>query len=207
MAETRNAPKTTGRQIAASAFWVVAVAAILVLAAILRSDPPEMDAPAPSGPSAPGVRHSPAPEPPPAVSSAETPVSTEAVAETAPPSPPVPPSPTPLAAAPGDGARGPTERLAERARSDAARLGRSRDAWTSQIAVLCDPKGAQAFVSRVGADPRLHVLPAEVDGRSCFRICWGAYPGRDEAALAPGLPRALLGGQRPAPRRVAEVLP
>lgn len=203
MAETRSAPKSTGRQIAASAFWVVAVAAILVLAAVLRSDPPEMDDPASSALPQPGVERSPVVDPPPALPAQEAPAPArvEAIVE---------PEPPPALSAPleaDEPPRDPKDRLADRARNDAARLGRSREAWTAQIAVLCDPNGAQAFVARVGADPRLHVLPAEVDGRSCFRICWGAYSGRDEAALAPGLPRALLGGQRPAPRRVAEVVP
>jgi hypothetical protein len=96
--------------------------------------------------------------------------------------------------------------MAERTMRDARRLASAEGDWTAQIAVLCDPAGAEAFVLRAGDDARLYVLPAELGDRPCFRICWGRFSSEAEARSAE-IPRGLEEGAKPAPRRLGEIVP
>jgi hypothetical protein len=102
---------------------------------------------------------------------------------------------------------GPAGRLVERALRDARRIsGGGVGHWTAQLAVLCDPGGAEALASKAGNDSPLYVLPAEVGERACFRICWGSY-GDANAARAAVIPSELLPKGGPTPKRIAEILP
>jgi hypothetical protein len=96
--------------------------------------------------------------------------------------------------------------MAERAMRDARRLSSGGGDWTAQLAVLCEPAGAEAFVVRAGDDPRVYVLPAELGDRACFRVCWGRFSTESEARSAE-IPWGLRDGAKPAPRRVAEIVP
>lgn len=181
-ARREGAPEGDGR-LAGSVFWVAAVVGTLVLGFALQTDPPAEGVPPPPGPE---PRAAIAVAPPPAVP----------VPEVDPP-PPAPPPPIPS---------GPASRMAERAMKDARRLASGGGDWTAQLAVLCEPSGAEAFVVRAGDDARVYVLPAELGDRSCFRVCWGRFSSESEARAA-RIPSSLRDGAKPAPRRVAEVLP
>lgn len=181
-ARREGAPGEDGR-LAGSIFWVAAVVGALVLGFALRTDPPAEGAPSP-------------PRPEPRAEIAVAPASSDPVPEVEPP-PPAPPPPVPS---------GPASRMAERAMRDARRLASGGGNWTAQLAVLCEPSGAEAFVVRAGDDARVYVLPAELGDRSCFRVCWGRFSSESEARSA-AIPSGLAEGAKPAPRRVAEVLP
>jgi hypothetical protein len=84
-------------------------------------------------------------------------------------------------------------RVAELARAGdvgaAARLGRRLAAsgnpshFTLQVLLACNPDNVQRAFEEVG-DPSLTVLPAEYQGRSCYRLCWGSYPDASAARAA-----------------------
>jgi hypothetical protein len=74
---------------------------------------------------------------------------------------------------------------------EAAQLGRRLAAsgnpshYTLQVLLACDPGNVQRAFERV-RDPRLTVLPASYQGRSCYRLCWGDYAGPEKARAAAG---------------------
>ncbi len=103
---------------------------------------------------------------------------------------------------------GAAESLAERARTDVARLSRFPDRYTAQLAVACRLSNVERLLRESRGSSSFYVLPAVVAGRACFRICWGTYASREEAARAADLPGALRAAEpRPRAVRVAEVLP
>lgn len=100
------------------------------------------------------------------------------------------------------------EALASRAKVDVDRLRRA-GAWTRQVGVYCSAETVATLLRSPSAAPSgsLHVLPVTLDdGRSCFRLCWGAYPDKNAAESA-AIPGELLRGNVPTTRAVAEVLP
>jgi hypothetical protein len=52
---------------------------------------------------------------------------------------------------------------------------------------------------------QLYVLPAEMNGASCFRVCWGSYGNAKDAAAAADLPKALRSSDRPGAVLIAKV--
>jgi hypothetical protein len=100
------------------------------------------------------------------------------------------------------------EDVERRAAEDFRRLARHRSRWTLQLALVCDPENVRKLLRRTGAPDELFVVPADFGGRDCYRVCWGLYPSRDEAAaggLPPGLPAGEIGA--PDPKQVAVVAP
>ena len=99
--------------------------------------------------------------------------------------------------------------LADRAVADLARL-RAAGGFTLQLAVVCDATGAQGMVDAGGGASGLYLLPALIDGRSCYRVCWGAGRDAETARRAADLPAALRAKvdlTRPYVRDVAELEP
>jgi septal ring-binding cell division protein DamX len=99
--------------------------------------------------------------------------------------------------------------LPEAARAFASSLApEARGRFSLQVLVACAPENVQKAVSAVPAD-ELFILPVNVKGRSCYRLCWGVYDGRPaaEAALG-GLPSYFRqGGATPRPSPLVDLLP
>jgi len=158
--------------------------------------------------------------PPPVASAATTsppPASTPAHPPTA---PPAVPSPTPRATSPSPagGAPAGTEAarallrqgsLSEAARTFVAALTpEARGRFSLQVLTACSPDTVQKAVSAVVAD-ELFILPVNLKGRECFRLCWGVYGSRAEAEAATGQVPAYFqqGGAPPRLQPLVELLP
>jgi septal ring-binding cell division protein DamX len=154
--------------------------------------------------------------PPPAARPTPAPVSTPAARPTPTPVPtPTPRAaaarPTPAPVAPAGDARALLAQgaLSEAARSFATSLRPgARGRFTLQVLVACAPENVQKAVSAVPAQELL-VLPVDLKGRACYRLCWGVYDSRPaaEAALS-SLPSYFRqGGGSPRLSPLAELLP
>jgi septal ring-binding cell division protein DamX len=77
-----------------------------------------------------------------------------------------------------------------------------------QVLVACAPENVQKAVSAVPA-PELLVLPLDLKGRACYRLCWGVYDSRPaaEAALGTLPPYFRQGGASPRLSPLVEILP
>ena len=166
------------RRLIAAGSLSVAVTVVLVLGAILRTDAPfaEMTVPVAEEVPTTGVTQEPA------------------TAERGAISPPAP-APQPTVAAP---AKPPSSRpaptggaLAERAAADRERLLDSGGSYTLQLMVSCDPDNARRVLGLIGGTSRLYVLPVELDGNACYRLCWGSYPTRESAERATDIPTSF----------------
>jgi hypothetical protein len=144
-----------------------------------------------------------APSPTPAPSVASTPTASPAAA--------VAPTPTPTPAPAVGDARALLRQgaLPEAARAFASSLApQARGRFSLQVLVACAPENVQKAVSAVPAD-ELFILPVNVKGKSCYRLCWGVYDGRPaaEAALG-GLPSYFRqGGATPRLLPLLDLLP
>lgn len=154
-------PPVRGSQLLASGALLAAVVIVLVLGAVLRSDPEEL------GPD----DHARLESVEPAAAVAES-------RNTDPPS-------TLVRVADGQDA------LARRTTEDLRRLTALPDDWTLQLELLCEADRARILIERHGAQPAFHVLPAFHGGVECYRVCWNHYPSAEEARLAPDLPPEL----------------
>ncbi len=205
----------SGKDLAAAGGLGVAVLGIMILGAFLRAHPPA-GARAPGAPSIPPAKplaaersesapssrvhtigeHAPPPIPP-AVGQSGEPAAPLASEE---PPARTPPSPSSASSPPSTD----LETLALRARDDLARMVRLRIPYTAQLAVSCEPPNVERLLRKAGSSPSMYLLPAEVDGRSC----WGSYASPREATAATDLPSVLREEvDRPVPKAVAEVLP
>jgi hypothetical protein len=113
------------------------------------------------------------------------------VAETTPPEPVAPARPAPSEARlrREGGAAAPVRALVEAGRLDeaaAAGQAASRSApWSLQVLMACEPGNVQRAFQNVPSGP-LTVIPAESNGRSCWRLLYGAYPDRESAVAGIG---------------------
>jgi septal ring-binding cell division protein DamX len=84
----------------------------------------------------------------------------------------------------------------------------ARGRFTLQVLVACAPENVQKAVSAVPAQ-ELVVLPVTLNGRACYRLCWGVYDGRPaaEAALARVPSYFRQGGLSPRLAPLVELLP
>ena len=174
------------RQILAGGGLVFVVAAVLVLAAILETSEAPARSEAPPLASAP-VAHT--------TNSGWQPVA------------------APLTAVPLDGPP-PTndepvlDSLSRHILDDPARIRRTGDAYTAQIAFACRRETAERMLERSAGSTSLFILPEVRNGEDCFRVCWGSYAGREEALRVPGLPAGLRDGLgKPDAKRIAELVP
>jgi septal ring-binding cell division protein DamX len=184
------------RRLIAAGFLVAAVIVLVILGGILRtSEPPPGDRAPAALPDLPG----------------ETAQAEEPVEENYPPADearPLPEAPreTPPASKP-PATPPPASSLDARAAADRGRLERTGAAFTVQLMVACDAENARRNLEQAGEASRLYLLPVALEGRHCYRLCWGAYASRESADRASDLPSSLRsrfdGGQV---RQVAEVV-
>jgi hypothetical protein len=154
-----------------------------------------------------------------------TPTATAAAATAATAAPVAAPGPTPTPAvrptpAPPAAPAGPTPAgaaralLAQGALPDAARAfaasmaPAARGRFSLQVLVACAPENVQKAVAAVPGED-LFILPVDVKGKPCYRLCWGVYESRPEAEAAlAGLPAYFRqGGAVPRLSPLAELLP
>ena len=104
--------------------------------------------------------------------------------------------------------------LAQGSLPDAARAFASslapgaRGRFSLQLLTACAPETVQKAVGAAGG-PDLFILPVSLQGRSCYRVCWGLYDSR-QAAEAGGaaVPTYFRqGGARPRLSVLSELLP
>jgi hypothetical protein len=99
--------------------------------------------------------------------------------------------------------------LPEAARAFAAQVAPgARGRFSLQVLVACAPENVQKAVAAVPSED-LFILPVNVKGRACYRLCWGVYGSRPEAEAAlAGLPSYFReGGAVPRLSPLAELLP
>jgi septal ring-binding cell division protein DamX len=78
--------------------------------------------------------------------------------------------------------------LGPAAQAFASSLANAQDRYSIQTLVACAPENVQKAVNNVAGD-ELFVLPVNLDGRSCYRVCWGVFDTQAAAEAAlPGLP-------------------
>ena len=89
--------------------------------------------------------------------------------------------------------------LREAARSFQTGLTGKNGLYTVQLALACREETVARAVKTSGGAQEFFILPREFNGRACYRVLWGTYPGR--AAAEKGLrsiPGALTsGGDKP----------
>jgi septal ring-binding cell division protein DamX len=193
----RTGPAGGWKDLASSALLIGAVLAILLTGFLLKSDR-KLDAAVPIA----------TPVESPVLGSTIVP---EATPQSSAPTTTEPPAARPVttrrleAPAPPSDPR--LEGLATRAAADLSRLSASEGAWTAQLLVACRAETVERVIAGSRGASKLYVLPAEVKGEACFRICWGMYPSQKDAAAAADLPRALRGKDRVGAVEIAKVAP
>lgn len=197
------------RDLLVSSLLVGATAAILGAGALLRSGPErEHPAPAQALASPAAIRiEAPPVAPPPGTAAPAPPAATPSPARSSSPARAASPRPAAPAPVPAPVPASTVRSLARRTATDVARIGRARGRWTAQVLVACHPENVTRLLGKVDAGAPLYLLPVEVNGEACFRVCWGAYASRAEAARTRDLPVALRGGERVRPVEIVKVLP
>jgi septal ring-binding cell division protein DamX len=192
-------------------------------APVLRPSPPETaqatPAPPPTTLAAGGTAPTTEPEVEPTAATTAAPVSSATPAPTPistpratpAPRPTATPRPTPAPAAPAGDAHALLAQgvLPDAARAFAAALApAAQGRFTLQVLVACAPENVQKAVSAVSATELL-VLPVNLKGRDCYRLCWGVYDSRSAAEAALGrLPSYFRqGGVSPRVSLLVELLP
>jgi septal ring-binding cell division protein DamX len=84
----------------------------------------------------------------------------------------------------------------------------ARDRFSLQLLVACAPENVTKAVSAVASED-LFILPVNVKGRACYRLCWGAYDNRAaaDAALSSVPAYFRQGGVTPRVAPLGELLP
>jgi len=84
----------------------------------------------------------------------------------------------------------------------------ARGRFSLQLLVACAPENVQKALAAVPAE-ELFILPVDLKGRACFRLCWGVYESRSAAeAAAAALPSYFRqGGAAPRLSPLSELLP
>ncbi|MDX1388535.1 MAG: hypothetical protein R3344_05070 [Acidobacteriota bacterium] len=158
-----------GRRMAAG-LLLVSVVAILLFAAVQRTDEPFGDPAA-------GV----------AALDMETGDALDPAESPEPSGSPPPQEAMPETAVSGDEPSGDASgvgTLAARVMEDRERISRGGGGFTVQLMVACSPETVHRIVSLSGQSADLYVLPTIYQGRSCYRLCWGSYDTREAADQA-----------------------
>ncbi len=84
----------------------------------------------------------------------------------------------------------------------------ARSRFSLQLLTACAPETVQKAVG-AARGPELFILPVSLQGRSCYRVCWGLYESRQaaEAGSAAVPPYFRQGGARPRLSVLSELLP
>lgn len=170
-------------------------------------------------------------EPKPAEATTPAPVEAGEVDTLKAPSPPAPAQPAPAADLAGDsaehlpprsGARPGQERFADAYRLiEEGRVAAGADAFralvregdpdrfTLQVLIACEPATVQKALAATRAAGDLIVVPFPLQGRTCFRACWGVYDSKEAAyAAASSVPAYFAeGAQKPVVVSLARLAP
>ena len=186
------------------------------IASATPAPPPVTVAEAPTpAPTAPAPTVEPTVEPMPSTTPSVTPAAASAATPLPPPTLAARPTPTPRAAPPSPAPAGEARALLTQgalpaaARAFAASMAPgARSRFSLQVLVACAPENVQKAVTAVPAE-ELFILPVNVNGRACYRLCWGVYDSRPaaEAALSGLPPYFRQGGVTPRLSPLAELLP
>ena len=66
--------------------------------------------------------------------------------------------------------------------------------FSLQLLIACQDETVKSARSRAGAQGSLFVLPYDLKGRPCYRVCWGVYDDAEQARAAiSAVPPALTG--------------
>jgi hypothetical protein len=110
-----------------------------------------------------------------------------------------PPSPVPILSQNASSERNARASLragdyAAAARQFGREVSRSADGYTIQLLTACQDTTLDRAVQSAGGSERLFILPASLDGRSCYRVYWGRYPSpaRAQEALRREVPEPFL---------------
>jgi len=57
----------------------------------------------------------------------------------------------------------------------------TKNAFTLQIAIACQEESVKKAARRTRGSVDFFVVPFSLEGRSCYRLCWGAYASQEEA--------------------------
>ena len=141
------------------------------------------------------------------------PAATAATHAAATPAPPTPRPPAPTHSSPPPPTGDARALLGQGALPDAARAfahslaAGARDRYSLQLLTACSPETVQKAAGAGGPD--LFIVPVTLQGRSCYRVCFGLYGSRQaaEAAIASVPAYFRQGGARPRLSTLAELLP
>jgi septal ring-binding cell division protein DamX len=121
---------------------------------------------------------------------------------------PAPAAPAPTTPPPEEAPVSPgVQDLESRAADDLRRLGVAGGRYTAQLVVACKAETVERLLSASQGARDLYVLPAQVKGAPCWRVCWGSYATAEEAGSMSDLPSALRGAEKPRPVEIVAVLP
>jgi hypothetical protein len=79
--------------------------------------------------------------------------------------------------------------------------------FTVQALTACSPETVQKAVAGTAGAEDLFILPVTLQGRACFRVCWGLYDSHQAAEAATPPAYFRQGGARPRVSGLAELLP
>jgi hypothetical protein len=180
--------------------------------AVATPRPTPLPAPSPTAPTTldqPAVATTPTPAPVAAARPTPSPTAAPlAATATVPGRPAATPAPRPAIATPDEGrtllGQG---SLPEAARAFAVSLAGSRGRYSAQLLTACAPETVHKAVAAGGTE--LFILPINLQGRACYRVCWGVHDGRAAAEAALGSLPAYFrqGGVRPRLSTIGELLP
>jgi len=78
--------------------------------------------------------------------------------------------------------------------------------FTIAVSINCDAGNVGAAVLNSGGSPELFILPARINNRSCYRVCWGLFDSAGAADRAIGSMPEYFRKQRPVSVATARVL-
>jgi septal ring-binding cell division protein DamX len=81
--------------------------------------------------------------------------------------------------------------LLSRSSSDLERMSSAAAGWTLQFITACDEAKVHARLVDLRSHDQFYLIPVTLDGRSCFRLCWGLFETRERALSAGGIPGVL----------------
>jgi Domain of unknown function (DUF4388)/SPOR domain len=121
---------------------------------------------------------------------------------TAPSGAPKPPPPTPAPTSSGGTSSGGGRALLQSGKLDAAArafqkeiLSTGSKKFTIALGLYCNLENAGRIVDSAGGSSDIYVLPASIQGRSCYRVVWGLFESPEAAERGMGsLPSGVHGG-------------
>jgi septal ring-binding cell division protein DamX len=164
-------PKNDWKQLVSAGALVVAVVATLIIGWALQGEPAEDDDAAVVELAAPDHM-------PDSSGAADIELDPEPTAAPPPAPPEQEPAPEP-------------QTLRSRSARDHDRLSAAADEWTLQFITACDEGNVRAKLDELHGHDDFYLVPVTLDGRSCYRLCWGRFETRERALAARNIPSSL----------------